>query len=68
MMTNTIDPDRRKKLQEKLLEHLEAAQAITDELGLADGAYLVERALDEARSISWPHTDPNIELFRRFRP
>ena len=42
MMTNTIDPDRRKKLQEKLLEHLEAAQAITDELGLADGAYLVE--------------------------
>jgi hypothetical protein len=40
-MTNTIDPDRRKELQEKLLEHLEAAQAITDVLGLADGGYLL---------------------------
>lgn len=58
-----IDPDRRKDLQEKLLEHLDAAQAITDELGDGETGYLVERALDEARSVAWPHTDPNIERF-----
>jgi hypothetical protein len=54
----------RKQLQEKLLEHLEAAQVVTE---LDDGVtgYLVERALDEARSAAWPPTDPNVELFRK---
>lgn len=64
-MGKPIDPDRRKQLQERLLEHLEAAQAITDELDDGPTGYLVERALDEARSTVWPHTDPNFELFRK---
>lgn len=51
----------------KLTEHLEAAQAITDELGYETAGYLVERALDEVRSIQWPETDPNIENFRTRR-
>lgn len=61
----SLDPDRRKQLEKKLLEHLEAALATTDELNLGTAGYLVERALDEVRSVSWPHTDPNIELFRK---
>jgi hypothetical protein len=64
-MAKPIDPDRRQQLQEKLLEHLEAAQAITDELNEPIAGYLVERALDEARAVNWPHMDPNIELFRK---
>ena len=62
-----MDPERRKQLQAKLIEHLEAAQAITDELGAAEGGYLVERALDEARAVHWPHLDPDLELFRSGR-
>jgi hypothetical protein len=49
----------------RLIEHLEAAQAITDELGLDQTGYLVERALDDARAVHWPHIDPNVEAFRR---
>lgn len=64
-MGKPIDPERRRQLQEKLLEHLEAALAITDELEQGVAGYLVDRALDEARSIAWPHTDPNLELFRK---
>jgi hypothetical protein len=64
-MINPIDPERRQQLQEKLLEHLEAALAITDELDAGIAGYLVDRALDEARSVAWPHTDPNVELFRK---
>ena len=60
-----MDADRRTRLQSKLIEHLEAAQAITDELGLDQTGYLVERALDDARSVHWPHIDPNFEGFRR---
>ncbi len=57
-------PDR-KRLEAKLIEHLEAAQAITDELGLDQTGYLVERALDDARAVHWPHLDPNAEAFRQ---
>lgn len=64
-MGKPIDPERRRELQDKLLEHLEAAQAITDELNQPIAGYLVECALVEARSVSWPHTDPKIELFRK---
>ena len=63
----TIGPDQRQQLLSKLLEHLEAAQAITDALGLGETGYLVERALDDARSINCPHPDPNVELFRQPR-
>jgi ferric iron reductase protein FhuF len=55
----------RKTLEAKLIEHLEAAQAITDELALDQTGYLVERALDDARAVHWPHIDPNVEAFRR---
>ena len=65
--SKSVYPDRREQLHNRLLEHLEAAQAITDELGLDDGGNLVERALDKARFVSWAHADPNIELFRRSR-
>jgi hypothetical protein len=34
-----------------LIEHLIGAIALADELGDADLSYLIERALDEARSI-----------------
>lgn len=64
-MGKPIDPERRRELQDKLLEHLEAAQAITDELAEPTAGYLVECALDEARSVAWPHTDPKLELFRK---
>ena len=37
--------DRRTSLGGKLIEHVEAAQAIIDELGLDQTGYLVERAL-----------------------
>ncbi len=55
----------RKLIEAKLIEHLEAAQAITDELGLDHTGYLVERALDDARAVHWPHIDPNVEAFRK---
>jgi hypothetical protein len=64
-VTKTIDPARRTDLEAKLIECLEAAQAITDELGLDQTGYLVERALDDARAVHWPHLDPNVEAFRR---
>ena len=38
----------------KLIEHLEAAMRIADELGEPTTAYLTERALDEARASMWP--------------
>jgi len=40
-------------------------RAITDELDEGETGFLVERALDEPRSVTWPHTDPKIELFRK---
>jgi hypothetical protein len=36
-------------LRKSLLEHLEAALAISDELGEATVGYMVERALDDIR-------------------
>lgn len=62
---NEMDAERRKALEAKLIENLEAAQAITDELGLDQTGYLVERALDDARAVHWPHIDPNVEAFER---
>lgn len=64
-MPKEIDPQKRRQLLDKLSEHLEAAQAITDELGEGMAGYLVDRALDEVRSVTWPETDPNVEVFRR---
>jgi hypothetical protein len=55
----------RRDLEAKLNEHLEAAQAIIDELGLAQTGHQVERARDDARGVHWPHLDPNVEAFRQ---
>ena len=47
-MRDTAD-DRR-----KLIEHLEAALAAAVEMNESALAYLIERAIDEARSSAWP--------------
>jgi hypothetical protein len=53
-----IDPERRKQLRSKALEHLEAARACLDESGDSVGNYLVERTIDEVTSQQWPALDP----------
>jgi DNA-binding ferritin-like protein len=37
----------------KLIEHLESAMQLADEMGQPVTAYLIERALDEARAAAW---------------
>jgi hypothetical protein len=49
-----LAPEQKKQLSDKLLEHLEAALAISDELRLPKSGYMIERALDQARSDIWP--------------
>ena len=49
-----IGPERSRELRNKLLEHLEAALAICDELNDGLAGYLVERALDQVRADTWP--------------
>jgi hypothetical protein len=53
-----IDPERRRQLRAKALEHLEAARACMDESGDGMGNYLVERDIDEITSQQWPSLDP----------
>jgi hypothetical protein len=47
-------PEKTRELREKLLEHLEAALAITDTLNDGMVGYLIERSLDQARADTWP--------------
>ena len=47
-------PEQVKQLREILLEHLEAALAITDTINDSVTGYLIERALDQARAGTWP--------------
>ena len=49
-----ITPEKAQRLRAKMLEHLEAALAITDELQSGTIGYLIERALDQARAEVWP--------------
>jgi hypothetical protein len=55
-MAQPIDggPERRAELRAKLMEHLEAAQALADET--RDGAvgFYIESALDQLRADTWP--------------
>jgi hypothetical protein len=55
-MSRPIDggPERRAQLRAKLMEHLEAAQALADETRDGVVGYMVERALDQLRADSWP--------------
>lgn len=39
--------------RKQLIENLESAMRLADELGQPVTAYLIERALDEARAASW---------------
>ena len=47
-------PDQLKALREKLIQHLESAQALADETGDANAGYLIEMELDQIRSAHWP--------------
>jgi hypothetical protein len=58
MSIGPVDPERRKELRAKALEHLEAARACMDESGDGMGNYLTERAIDEITSQQWPALDP----------
>ena len=49
-----LDPSEVKKLRESLLDHLEAALAITDKINDSVAGFLIERALDQARADTWP--------------
>jgi hypothetical protein len=51
-------PEQVKELRGKLIEHLEAAQALVHETRDLMTGYLIERALDEARADQWPVLDP----------
>lgn len=51
---NMRSPEARRVLRGKMLEHLEAALAIADELRSGTVGYLVETALDQARADAWP--------------
>ena len=39
--------------RQELIEHLETAMRLADEMGQPITAYLIERALDEARAAMW---------------
>jgi hypothetical protein len=51
---NGRGPQRRAALRAKLMEHLEAAQALADETQDGVVGYLVESALDQLRADTWP--------------
>jgi len=48
------NPEARKVLRNKMLEHLEAALAISDELNSGTVGYLIETALDQVRADAFP--------------
>jgi hypothetical protein len=42
------------RFRTKMIEHLEAALALTDETGDGTAGYMIEAALDTIRSEMWP--------------
>jgi len=56
-----VNPDRRKELRTKALEHLEAARACLDETRDGEGNHLVERAIDEVTTQLHAGLDPFTE-------
>jgi hypothetical protein len=58
-------PEVQKVLRDKMLEHLEAALAIADELKSGTVGYLVETALDQARADAWPEFNAGFDNRRR---
>ena len=65
VFTMVPDKERKKQLRDKMIEHLEAAQAIADEIESGGVGYAIETALDMIRAENWPHLDPNLEVFRK---
>jgi hypothetical protein len=57
-----IDLERLKELRGKMLEHLEAALACSDEAQDGVAGYLIECAMDEVRQAQWPALDPRRDL------
>lgn len=55
-------PEEIKRLRARMIEHLEAALAVSDEIGDALAGYLIERTLDQARSDQWPAHDPRTDV------
>jgi hypothetical protein len=58
-------PEKIAALRAKLMEHLEAAQALADETKDGVVGYLVESALDQLRADTWPG---NLDLPPREAP
>jgi hypothetical protein len=48
------DPMRIAEMRKTLLEHLEAALAIADEIKSSAAGMLIETALDQVRAETWP--------------
>jgi hypothetical protein len=46
-------PEKRAELRVKLMEHLEAAQALADETRDGIVGYMIESALDQLRADTW---------------
>jgi len=57
-----VGPEKTKELQAKMLEHLEAALACSDELQDGTAGYMIECAIDVVRSAAWPALDPRQDL------
>ena len=52
-------------LRDKMMEHLEAALAIADETKSGTVGYLIERALDQARSEAWPEFNTRFDTRKK---
>jgi hypothetical protein len=61
------NPAVQKVLRDKMLEHLEAALAIADELKSGNVGFLVETALDQARADAWPEFSAGFDNRKRPR-
>ena len=59
-----MTPDARLQMRSKMIEHLEAALAISDETKDGTTCYLIERALDQARADQWPALDARYDTKR----
>src|SRR4051812_26000032 len=54
-------PEKIKELRGKMIQHLDAAQALADETQDSMTGYLIERALDSARADQWPALDARFD-------
>jgi hypothetical protein len=58
-------PVAQKVLRDKMLEHLEAALAIADELKSGIVGFFVESALDQIRADAWPEFNSRFDGKRK---